>query len=56
MSVKNNKSRTSITIDPVLWGRVRMYCNSQFRSNGKPLSFSEVVERALTQLLAQEES
>lgn len=52
---KENKSRTSITIDPALWSRARDYCATQTKSSGKKLSFSEFVERALTAFLDGEE-
>jgi len=45
--MKQNKSRTAITIDPDLWDRARTECARRTEMSGKKYSFSALVEAAL---------
>lgn len=46
--MKNNKARTSITIDPDLWSRAKEECAARAEQTGRKVSFSVLVEEALT--------
>lgn len=50
MTENKNKERTSITIDPELLARARTHCALASKVEGRKVSFSELVSRALQTL------
>jgi len=53
--VKQNKSRTAITINPRLWERSKAECARLAAARERRVSFSQLVEEALLSLLGPEE-
>lgn len=47
---KKSKERTSITIDPDLWGRCKKHCETVI-INDKPMPLSELIDQALKEFL-----